>query len=156
MHSRPSALLAKTRTLFATPTIRLRAVWTIAAIGLRCRSDRTFTAHLAIGPRLLRRWAIGACGAVCASLLGRAIGALRLRTTAIGTPHSLAAAPELPGAWTAFAVLWSGIRVVRAFGLVGIGTARAFLTLRRAWRALGRIVLGAERPRGKREGGCGH
>ena len=94
-----------------------------------------FAVRIAIGPSLLSLRTIGVRGAVFASLIVRAI---RLRAL---IPAVLAA--ELP-------VVRTRVPLLRS-----IGPARAVFALGRVFRTLGCIVLGAERPRGKRERGCG-
>ena len=134
------ALPAKLRTLPVATAIRLRAIGTVAAIRLRRRSRRAFAARIAVGPCLLRLRAIGASRAVFASLIVRAIGLLALIPAAI--------AAELPVARTR-------VPLLRSIGPADIGAARAVFAPGRVFRTFGCVVLRAERPRGKRERGCG-
>ena len=77
----------------------------------------------------------------------RTIASRLLRTLAL---RALIFTMKLPVARTCVAWLRWTIRPVR------IGAARPVFAWRRAWRALGCVVLRAERPRGKRERGGGH
>lgn len=146
-HSRSRSLSAKSRTLIAASAIGLRAfgIRTAPLLHLprthshsRSRSAPTKSRTLLTASTIrLRRWA---------KLIVAVFASLILRTPSLRALISPATAAELSVARTRLPLL-------RRIGPVRVGTAW-FALLRRGLRALGRIVLGAERPRGKREGGC--
>ena len=143
VHSRPSALRTESRPLLATALPRPRSLATFI-VHLRWRE--TFTLRIAIRACLLKRRTILPVGAVFASLVRLAIGAVHL--PAIAVKAALAK--------SAIAVLRTGFAVAWSFGAIGVRRTGSGLPLRWVWlRWLRNVFLGAERPRGKREHDCG-
>ena len=138
VHSRSSALRTELRTLPPAARIHRRSLATFALHWCR---QLISTARITLRACLLTRRTILPGRAVFVSLIGSTIGAVHLPVIAAKAAF----------ARFAIAVLRTGFVVAWSFGTFGVGTTGDILPLRR----LGSVFLGAERPRGKRECGCG-